>query len=144
MFRFRAFIFLLVTFFISLAGCGRNQRMDALYAQRCVSCHGWSGRGDGAVAASLLVSPPDFRQTVERKSTGQIRRIISNGRGMMPAFSPALRPAQISDMVSMVRFLSREGRAVSWWEKYDTLVVAHCSVPWDAVFGSDDTDDEKR
>ena len=90
------------------------------------------------------VSPVTVGLTVERKSTGQIRRIISNGRGMMPAFSPALRPVQISDMVSMVRFLSREGRAVSWWEKYDTLVVAHCSVPWDAVFGSDETEEKKR
>jgi Cytochrome C oxidase, cbb3-type, subunit III len=141
---FRRLLFLSLTFGLFSMGCGRNERMDALYAQRCVSCHGWSGRGDGAIAASLPVSLPDFRQTVERKSTGQIRRIISSGRGMMPAFSPALRPAQISDMVSMVRFLSREGRAVSWWEKYDTLVVAHCSVPWDAVFGSDDTETEKR
>ena len=38
----------------------------------------------------------------------------------------------------MVRFLSREGRDVAWWEKYDALVAAHCSVPWEAVFGYDE------
>lgn len=124
-------------------GCGRNDRMDALYAQRCFGCHGVSGRGDGPVSASLPIPPPDFRQTVERKSTPDIRRIISQGRGIMPAFTPALRPAEISDMVQMVRFLSRQGRDISWWEKYDTLVVAHCSVPWDMVFGGDQSPEEK-
>jgi len=134
----------LIISILAMPGCGRNERMDTLYAQRCVACHGWSGRGDGAIAGSLPVQLPDFRQTVEHKSTGQIRKIISEGRGIMPAFTPALRPSEISDMVQMVRFLSREGRSVSWWEKYDTLVVAHCSVPWDIVLGSDDSPEDKQ
>ncbi|HWO40684.1 MAG TPA: cytochrome c [Candidatus Eisenbacteria bacterium] len=112
--------------------------MDSIYAQRCASCHGLSGRGDGPLSASLPVSVPDFRTTVEQRSTGQIRRIISNGKGLMPAFEPALRPAEITDMVQMVRFLSREGRNLRWWERFDTLVVAHCSVPWELVLGTDE------
>jgi hypothetical protein len=125
------------------AGCGRNERMDAVYAQRCLSCHGSSGRGDGPVASALPVRVPDFRETVERKSNSQIRRAIAEGRGPMPAFGPALRQSEISDMLQMVRFLSREGRNLRWWEKYDTLVVAHCSVPWDIVLGYDDAPEEK-
>jgi hypothetical protein len=127
-----------------LLGCGRNERMDRLYAQRCLGCHGSLGRGDGPVAASLPARLPDFRETVQRKSTGQIRRVISEGRGIMPAFGPALRPSEVTDMVEMVRFLSREGRDVSWWEKYDTLVAAHCSVPWDVFLGYDETEEEKQ
>jgi Cytochrome C oxidase, cbb3-type, subunit III len=125
-------------------GCGRNERMDLLYAERCMGCHGQSGDGDGPVAASLPVRVPDFRETVEKKSIPQIRRAIAEGRGMMPAFDPALRPAQITDMVQMVRFLSREGRDIHWWEKYDTLVVAHCNIPWELVLGYDDPPEEKR
>jgi Cytochrome C oxidase, cbb3-type, subunit III len=125
-------------------GCGRNERMDLLYAQRCLGCHGPSGRGDGAVAVSLPVRVPDFRDTVEKKSTPQIRRTIAEGRGVMPAFSPALRQAEITDMVEMVRFLSREGRNIHWWEKYDTLVVAHCNVPWELVLGYDEPAEEKQ
>lgn len=83
----------------------------------------------------LPVSVPDFRETVERKSNAQMRRIISEGKGVMPAFNPALKPGEINDMVRMVRLLSREGRELSWWEKYDALVIAHCSVPWEVVFG---------
>jgi Cytochrome C oxidase, cbb3-type, subunit III len=133
-----------VVILITICGCGRNKRMDALYAQRCMNCHGPSGRGDGPVAAALPVRLTDFRETVERKSVGQIRRVISEGQGMMPAFEPALRPSEISDLVYMVRFLSREGRNIQWWEHFDTLVVAHCSIPWDEVFDSDQPREEKR
>ena len=136
----------ILLFFLCLfsIGCGRNERMDLLYAQRCIGCHGQSGQGDGPVAASLPVAVPDFRNTVEKKSTLQIRRAISEGRGMMPAFDPALRQAEITDMVQMVRFLSREGRDIHWWEKYDTLVVAHCNIPWELVLGYDEPPEEKR
>ena len=127
---------LLLSAFIS-EGCGRNERMNLLYAQRCFSCHGGLGRGDGPVAALLPASLPDFRNTVERKTTAQIRNVIAGGRGLMPAFAPALRPGEINDMVKMVRFLSREGRKVSWWEKYDALVVAHCDIPWELVVGTE-------
>jgi mono/diheme cytochrome c family protein len=112
--------------------------MDSLYAQRCLNCHGLTGSGDEPMAAAFPVRPPNFRETVERKSNSQIRKIIADGAGVMPAFSPALSPAEINDMLQMVRFLSREGRDVAWWEKFDTLVVAHCSVPWEAVLGYDE------
>jgi hypothetical protein len=128
-----------IAFVLLLVACGRNERMDALYAQRCFNCHGPLGRGDGAMAAALPKRIPDFRHTVEQRTNFQIRKAISDGRGMMPAFSPALAPAEISDMVQMVRLLSREGRDISWWERFDTLVVAHCSIPWEVVFGTDES-----
>ena len=121
-----------------LPACGRNERMEALYAERCFNCHGLSGVGDGPLAASLPTRPPDFRDTVQKKSNSQIRKIIADGAGVMPAFEPALRQSEISDMLQMVRFLSREGRDLAWWERFDTLVVAHCSVPWETVLGYDE------
>jgi hypothetical protein len=133
-----------LAFVVLCVGCGRNERMDALYAQRCLNCHGPTGSGDGPMAAAFPVRPPDFRDTVQRKSNSQIRRIIAEGAGVMPAFSPALSPSEINDMLQMVRFLSREGRDVAWWEKFDTLVVAHCSVPWEAVLGYDEPADPQR
>ena len=117
--------------------------MDLLYAQRCLNCHGASGQGDGPMAANLPVRVPDFRETVERKSNPQIRKIIAEGKGVMPAFEPALRPSEINDLLQMVRFLSREGRDLAWWEKYDTLIVAHCSIPWESVLGYDQPPEEK-
>jgi len=96
------------------------------------------------MAAALPAAPPDFRQTVEKKGNAQIRRLIADGNGLMPAFEPALSPSEINDMLQMVRFLSREGREIRWWEKFDTLVVAHCSIPWEAVLGYDEPAAEKK
>jgi len=134
---------LIVPIILGLAACGRNERMDLLYAQRCLNCHGPGGRGDGPTALELPVGTPDFRETVQRKSNPQIRRIIAEGRGVMPAFDPALRPSEINDLLQMVRFLSREGRDLAWWEKYDTLIAAHCSIPWESVLGYDDPPEGK-
>ena len=84
---------------IVISGCGRNERMDLLYVQRCLNCHGLSGRGDGPMAAALPATTPDFRDTVQRKNNPQIRRIIANGKGIMPAFEPALSQAEINDIL---------------------------------------------
>jgi hypothetical protein len=130
--------------FLSTVACGRSERLDALYAQRCVGCHGQAGHGDGPLAHSLPVRPPDFRETVERRTNSQIRKAIAEGQGTMPAFSPALRHSEISDMLQMVRFLSREGRETRWWEKFDILVVAHCSLPWETVLGYDEPTKESK
>lgn len=131
-------LFVLFLLLAAGSGCGRNERMDVLYAQRCVNCHGVRGDGEGLIAARLPSKPPDFRDTVQRLSNSQIRRIIAQGAGTMPAFEPVLSPSEINDMLQMVRFLSREGRDLAWWEKFDTLVVAHCSIPWESVLGIDE------
>jgi hypothetical protein len=136
------FIGILLLLAVSV-GCGRNERMDLLYAERCLNCHGAGGRGDGPMAELLPVNTPDFRDTVQRKSNSQIRKIIAEGRGLMPAFEPALSPAEINDLLQMVRFLSREGRDLAWWEKYDALIVAHCSIPWESVLGYDEPSEER-
>lgn len=121
-----------------LAACSpTSERMESLYAQRCLGCHGASGRGDGSIAAPLPVQVPDFRDTVKNKSVIQIRKVINEGKGVMPAYAPALSGAEIQDMVRMVRVLSQQGRPLEWWEKLEPLVWAHCSVPWEFVLGYD-------
>ncbi len=130
------FLVLVAVLFL-LAGCLRKEEMQLTYAQRCLSCHGPSGRGDGPIAAALPKAVPDFRDTVKLKSVIQIRSVIKNGRGVMPAFEPALRKYEVQDMVRFVRILSLEGRNPEWWEKFEPLIWAHCSVPWQYVYGYD-------
>jgi hypothetical protein len=122
---------------ILLAGCLRKEEMKMTYGRRCLGCHGTFGKGDGPIAASLPVPVPDFQDTVKRKSVFEIRSVIKKGKGVMPAFEPALRKYEIQDMVRFVRILSMEGRSVEWWEKFEPLIWAHCSVPWEYVYGYD-------
>ena len=125
---------------VLMGGCLRKEEMQLTYAQRCLGCHGPKGRGDGPLAHALPAHVPDFRDTVRDKTVFEIRRVIRQGGGVMPAFGPALENWQIQDMVRFVRILSMEGRTVEWWEKFEPLVWAHCSVPWQYVYGVDRTE----
>lgn len=55
----------------------------------------------------------------------------------MPAYGPALSKVELQDMVRFVRILSQQGRKLEWWEHFEPLVWAHCSVPWETVLGYD-------
>ncbi len=145
--RYRAPLFragLLLLGLAALSGCIREEEMKLVYAQRCASCHGPSGRGDGPIAKALSAKIPDFRHTVENRDVFEIRRIIKKGKGIMPAFEPALEKYQVQDMVRMVRVLSMEGREVEWWEKFEPFVWAHCSVPWQYVYDYEAAGKDKR
>jgi mono/diheme cytochrome c family protein len=55
----------------------------AIYLERCASCHGGNGKGDGPVAAALKVAPPDLT-TITRRAGGtfpatHIVRVITYG-----------------------------------------------------------------
>ena len=51
----------------------------------CASCHGASGKGDGAAAAALNPKPADWTsKKVQDETDGELFWKISNGRGAMP------------------------------------------------------------
>jgi len=51
----------------------------------CVSCHGVSGKGDGAAAVALNPKPADWTSSrVQDEPDGELFWKISNGRGPMP------------------------------------------------------------
>ena len=135
---------ILLSIVAGLSGCLRKEEMQLVYAQRCVSCHGASGRGDGPIGQALAVKVPDFRDTVQQKNVFEIRQTIKHGKGIMPAFAPALEKYQVQDMVRMVRVLSMEGREADWWESFETFIWAHCSVPWQYVYDYEADTDKKK
>ena len=58
----------------------------AIYQERCASCHGVNGKGDGPVAAALKVSPPDLTTIARRAGgafpAGQVAQVITYGGNM--------------------------------------------------------------
>jgi mono/diheme cytochrome c family protein len=53
----------------------------------CVSCHGKSGKGDGAAAMALNPKPADWTsKKIQGESDGELFWKITSGRGAMPAW----------------------------------------------------------
>jgi mono/diheme cytochrome c family protein len=62
-----------------------------LYAKHCKSCHGATGLGDGAKAATLDVSCGDFSSAkFQKDSDGSLFYKVTEGRGKMPAFKKTI------------------------------------------------------
>src|SRR5262245_38222708 len=65
-----------------------------IYHERCTSCHGVSGKGDGPVAPALKVAPPDLT-TITRRAGGtfpaaRVFQVIAYGGGISAHGSQAM------------------------------------------------------
>jgi mono/diheme cytochrome c family protein len=115
---------LLIAALILGATChGQAQRIPPvvsgkfIYEQRCVQCHGLTGRGDGQAAAQLNPRPRDFAsgkfkfrstESGQLPTDGDLARTIRAGLPgtSMPAWETFLSPADIAGVVAYVKTLS--------------------------------------
>lgn len=80
------------------------------YRKECASCHGKSGRGDGAKAAQLDKKPGDLTTArVKSQSDGALFWKITEGRGDMPNTRTALTDEQRWMLIHYVRTLAAKG-----------------------------------
>ena len=83
---------------------GPERAADALWGVSCASCHGRDGRGQGPQrppGAQL----PDFTSAEYQASRtdAQLREVIANGKGLMPAFAKQLNEQALDALVGRVR-----------------------------------------
>ncbi|MET3377972.1 MULTISPECIES: cytochrome c [Variovorax] len=100
------------------------ERGRVLYAAQCVACHGTDGRGQGPLAASQPVWPPNLGgPLLWRRTDGDVLWHVMNGmrdrRGAptMPGFGGVLRDA---DAWALIDFMKAQGageslRAAGLW-----------------------------
>lgn len=86
-----------------LAAHGISDVVLVAWKQKCVTCHGTIGRGDGPQAR--MYAPPDLSDTKRQGeiSDEDIAQVIKNGRGKMPAFD--LPDSTIEGLVKLVRLI---------------------------------------
>jgi high-affinity iron transporter len=86
---------------------------EGLFAQRCASCHGMTGAGDGSLARSLSRIPPDIGTVAwqSEHSDDQLAEVVRaglSGTAMPP--SSELTPAQVQSVVAYLRTLPSRDR----------------------------------
>ena len=80
----------------------------AIYLDKCVQCHGETGKGDGPDAAMYYPSPASLidSKRMSGVTDGELFYEISEGRKPMPAFKKRLTEEQRWQLVLFVRSLS--------------------------------------
>lgn len=80
-----------------------------IYAERCLSCHGEGGKGDGAVGAMLRPPPGDLGSALPGLSESDLLRVVRQGRGVMPAFASVLDDQELRQVLLYVRTFAGTG-----------------------------------
>lgn len=82
-----------------------------LFEQKCVQCHGVSGKGDGQAAAALNPKPANLISTkVQAKSDAELVRLVSEGKPgtAMMRWETVLEDKEILDLVKYIRELAAQ------------------------------------
>ena len=76
-----------------------------VYLDKCVQCHGETGKGDGSDAALYSPKPASFIDTPHMNAVtdGELFYQISEGRKPMPAFKKRLTEEQRWQLVHLIR-----------------------------------------
>jgi mono/diheme cytochrome c family protein len=86
-----------------------------LFLERCATCHGESGHGDGQNAFNLDPPPPDFGESLKTRPSTVRRLIIEQGSAaagrsaLCPPRARTLRPEEIDALIAHLRILERQG-----------------------------------
>ena len=73
----------------------------AIYLQNCARCHGTDGHAQ--TPKGRKVDAVDLTSGDWTPDTGHDTRVVTRGKGPMPAFANKLTPAQISAVVQYIR-----------------------------------------
>ena len=84
--------------------------VDKVYQAKCSACHAPDGTGRTTIGKSLN-SPDLTSAAVQSRSTDELARIITTGKGRMPAYAKSFNPAQVGQFVSYILAFTQRGSA---------------------------------
>jgi mono/diheme cytochrome c family protein len=93
-----------------------QSRGHRVFLQRCATCHGPEGRGDGQNAYNLSPAPPDFRESLARVSAADRRRIVEQGTAALdrsplcPPWGRSLDPDDVDAVLAWLEVVARRPR----------------------------------
>jgi mono/diheme cytochrome c family protein len=79
-----------------------------IYLQRCVGCHGRTGKGDGPDAADLGIHPAKLSDAaVQQQTDGELFWKVTVGKKPMPNYRSRLSPTDRWNMINYLRTLAK-------------------------------------
>lgn len=76
----------------------------ALYKSKCVACHGADGSGQTSMGKALKIR--DLRSDDVQKQTDlELMKVISGGKGKMPAYGKQMSTDDIKALIAHIRTL---------------------------------------
>lgn len=94
------------------AGAIAQDEAAKIFKEKCSTCHGPEGRGDGPLSASLTPKPRNYHDAAYMNSVTdeQLYNSIFNGKSAMPAWgkTKVLTEPQIRGLITYVRSLQHQ------------------------------------
>ncbi len=106
-------------------------RGHSLFRERCATCHGPQGRGDGQNAYNLDPPPPDFQQSLAKLSAADRRIVIVSGTEALgrsplcPPWGRSLSPDEVDALLAWLEVAARPAPAEetpSRWQRRRRVV----------------------
>lgn len=73
-----------------------------VYKAKCAMCHGANGSGDTAMGKNLKLRDLGSAD-VQKLSDADLEKIITDGKGKMPAYKGKVSEAEIDELVKVIR-----------------------------------------
>ncbi len=78
----------------------------AIYKSKCTMCHGADGTSNTPVGKTMKA--PDLTSAdVQKKGSEELEKIVTNGKGKMPAYKGKLKESEIDAVVKFVLALKK-------------------------------------
>jgi mono/diheme cytochrome c family protein len=74
----------------------------AVYKAKCAACHGADGSGNTTVGKNLKVRPFSSPE-VQKCPEAELTKVITDGKGKMPAYGKKLTAEEIHSLVAVIR-----------------------------------------
>jgi mono/diheme cytochrome c family protein len=93
----------------------RQSEGRRVFLQRCATCHGDEGRGDGQNAYSIEIPPPDLTETLASLPQEERRRIVIGGTvsversPLCPPWGRSLDAREIETVLAYLEALEQPG-----------------------------------
>jgi cytochrome c551 len=78
----------------------------AVYKAKCAMCHGPDGAGQTPTGKSMKVRDLGSAD-VQKQSDADLTKIITDGKGKMPAYKGKLTPAEITSVIEVIRKMKK-------------------------------------